>query len=179
MKNFQKGFSPILIILITAIVAGGVGFLFWKYKSENGISSPSPTVTSSPSPTPTDSLIVGGDRDEHGCIGSAGYSWCEAKQKCIRVWEEDCLSAEAIKSLLMAKYNKKSSELSVKISKENSQYAVGGVSFGPEGTPGGLFMATKTSGNWELVYDGNGSIDCVKIKKDYNFPKEMLKGICD
>lgn len=34
--------------------------------------------------------IVGNDADEHGCIGSAGYSWCEAKAKCIRVWEEDC-----------------------------------------------------------------------------------------
>ncbi len=34
--------------------------------------------------------VVGGDRDEHGCIGSAGYSWCEAKQKCLRVWEEEC-----------------------------------------------------------------------------------------
>ena len=35
-------------------------------------------------------LIVGGDKDEYGCIGSAGYSWCEAKQKCLRVWEEPC-----------------------------------------------------------------------------------------
>jgi len=35
---------------------------------------------------------LGGDRDEHGCIGSAGYSWCEEKQKCLRVWEEDCIS---------------------------------------------------------------------------------------
>ena len=34
--------------------------------------------------------IVGGDRDEHGCIGSAGYSWCETKQKCLRIWEESC-----------------------------------------------------------------------------------------
>lgn len=34
--------------------------------------------------------IVGGDRDAHGCIGSAGYSWCEARQKCLRVWEEKC-----------------------------------------------------------------------------------------
>lgn len=34
--------------------------------------------------------IVGGDRDEHGCIGSAGYSWCEEKEKCLRVWEEPC-----------------------------------------------------------------------------------------
>lgn len=33
---------------------------------------------------------LGGDRDIHGCIGSAGYSWCEEKQKCIRPWEENC-----------------------------------------------------------------------------------------
>ena len=34
--------------------------------------------------------LVGADKDEHGCIASAGYTWCEAKQKCIRAWEEDC-----------------------------------------------------------------------------------------
>lgn len=34
--------------------------------------------------------IVGGDRDEHGCIGSAGYSWCEVKGRCLREWEEPC-----------------------------------------------------------------------------------------
>jgi len=33
---------------------------------------------------------VGCDRDEHGCIGSAGYSWCQEKQKCVRSWEENC-----------------------------------------------------------------------------------------
>ncbi|MBN1258368.1 hypothetical protein JXA05_01280 [Candidatus Peregrinibacteria bacterium] len=34
--------------------------------------------------------LVGGDRDEHGCIGSAGYMWCENKGKCLRIWEEPC-----------------------------------------------------------------------------------------
>jgi len=38
--------------------------------------------------------IVGGDEDEHGCKGSAGYTWCEEKQKCLRTWEEACESAE-------------------------------------------------------------------------------------
>jgi hypothetical protein len=37
--------------------------------------------------------IVGNDSDEHGCKASAGYSWCEAKQKCIRLWEESCTDA--------------------------------------------------------------------------------------
>ena len=36
------------------------------------------------------SNMVGNDRDIHGCIGSAGYSWCEAKKICIRSWEEYC-----------------------------------------------------------------------------------------
>ncbi|MEM4272234.1 MAG: hypothetical protein QXH30_01475 [Candidatus Bilamarchaeaceae archaeon] len=38
--------------------------------------------------------IVGGDRDEHGCIPSAGYSWCETKRKCYRPWEETCPSGQ-------------------------------------------------------------------------------------
>ena len=41
-----------------------------------------------------DSLInrplLGGDRDEHGCIPSAGYVWCEKLQKCVRPWETPC-----------------------------------------------------------------------------------------
>ena len=36
------------------------------------------------------SQAVGGDRDSHGCIPSAGYAWCEPKQKCLRSWEEAC-----------------------------------------------------------------------------------------
>jgi len=34
--------------------------------------------------------LLGGDKDEHGCIGSAGYTWCESKVKCLRAWEEAC-----------------------------------------------------------------------------------------
>lgn len=30
---------------------------------------------------------VGADRDAHGCIPSAGYSWCEKTQQCERPWE--------------------------------------------------------------------------------------------
>ncbi|WP_321821006.1 MULTISPECIES: hypothetical protein [unclassified Burkholderia] len=31
--------------------------------------------------------MVGGDRDAHGCIGSAGYAWCETTRQCERPWE--------------------------------------------------------------------------------------------
>jgi hypothetical protein len=31
--------------------------------------------------------LTGADRDAHGCIGSAGYSWCERTKQCERPWE--------------------------------------------------------------------------------------------
>ena len=31
--------------------------------------------------------VVGSDRDEHGCIASAGYQWCEQSGQCERPWE--------------------------------------------------------------------------------------------
>ena len=37
-----------------------------------------------------DEQHVGNDADVHGCIPSAGYAWCEVKQKCLREWEEQC-----------------------------------------------------------------------------------------
>lgn len=37
-------------------------------------------------------ILVGGDRDSHGCIPSAGYIWSESSQKCVRPWEENTAS---------------------------------------------------------------------------------------
>lgn len=34
--------------------------------------------------------LIGGQTDAHGCLIAAGYSWCDAKQKCLRPWEEAC-----------------------------------------------------------------------------------------
>jgi hypothetical protein len=35
-------------------------------------------------------LNIGGQKDAHGCLVAAGYSWCETLAECIRVWETDC-----------------------------------------------------------------------------------------
>jgi hypothetical protein len=32
-------------------------------------------------------IAVGADKDKHGCIASAGYSWCERTKHCERPWE--------------------------------------------------------------------------------------------
>ena len=34
--------------------------------------------------------IVGASRDENNCLISAGYTWCEIPQSCIRQWETPC-----------------------------------------------------------------------------------------
>ena len=57
-----------------------------------GSTAPStPTTTTPTTPTTTSgSIMPGSDRDEHECIASAGYQWCAASNKCLRLFEEDC-----------------------------------------------------------------------------------------
>ena len=38
----------------------------------------------------SESNLIGGQKDEHGCLSPAGYSWCPSTQKCQRMWEEYC-----------------------------------------------------------------------------------------
>mmetsp|Transcript_13453 Transcript_13453/g.31374 ORF Transcript_13453/g.31374 Transcript_13453/m.31374 type:complete len:125 (-) Transcript_13453:540-914(-) len=38
---------------------------------------------------------LGGSTDDHGCLTSAGYSWCESSSVCIRVWETSCTAIES------------------------------------------------------------------------------------
>jgi len=49
------------------------------------------------SSTTSTNNLVGNDRDVHGCIGSAGYSWCAEKGKCLRSWEEKCQATSSVK----------------------------------------------------------------------------------
>lgn len=37
---------------------------------------------------PDKPVMVGGDRDKHGCIGSAGYTFSTIKNDCIRVFDQ-------------------------------------------------------------------------------------------
>jgi hypothetical protein len=46
-------------------------------------------------PATTTAMMPGSDRDSHGCIGSAGYTWCDTKQTCLRTWEEPCTAESA------------------------------------------------------------------------------------
>ena len=87
--NSQKGFVIPLIIAIVAILAIGGGVYVYENKKVEAPAINIPIDDIDQVATTTKN-IVGGDKDEHGCLGSAGYSWCAVKNKCLRVWEEKC-----------------------------------------------------------------------------------------
>ena len=78
--------------------------------------------------------LVGNDRDVHGCIGSAGYSWCEMKQRCLRI-EEQCTTSTS--TLTEYKFGSSSAELDPKslqilsikppIKKDNTHLYIGDI----------------------------------------------------
>jgi len=58
--------------------------------AETKESCPQDCVENEVEPSNRGQKIIGGDKDEHGCLIAAGYSWCESKNKCLRIWEESC-----------------------------------------------------------------------------------------
>lgn len=103
----QKGFAliAILLIIIGVLALSGGGYYAVKKFQKPAVQActqeakqcPDGSYVSRTGPNcefvacpGEENNIVGNDRDEHGCIGSAGYSWCEEKQKCLRTWEESC-----------------------------------------------------------------------------------------
>jgi hypothetical protein len=137
-------------------------------------------------PTPSQTL-VGNDRDEHGCIGSAGYSWCGFKQKCIRSWEESCSAEtvtpvvptvdetkELIKALrvaLVTKQGQSANNLNITVSKIIGDFATGEAS---ASGGGGIWFAAKVNNNWQLVWDGNGIVFCTDLSNYPNFPNSLI-----
>ena len=122
---------------------------------------------------------LGGDRDEHGCIGSAGYTWCEEKDKCLRTWEEPCVPesvdtdviSREIKTQIVQKHGQTASIMVVTVSRVEGDYAQGGAKAQDAG--GGMWFAAKSGASWKLVWDGNGIITCKDIQ-GYDFPVSMI-----
>jgi hypothetical protein len=124
--------------------------------------------------TEADADMVGGDRDAHGCIGSAGYSWCEAKGTCIRSWEEPCEVVdedELIKQALYVKNGWEEGAVTVTVSENDGTYAKGMVN--SQGG-GGYFFAAKKAGSWQIVADGNGIIDCATLTEYSDYPTTLI-----
>jgi len=91
-KNLKlsSGLTPVA----GALVVVGVVVVLWGIYWLGGYGSQRALPGDVESPSGTDGQIVGGDRDLHGCLIAAGYSWCDATQTCIRPWETYCTNAE-------------------------------------------------------------------------------------
>lgn len=180
--------QKLILVLISALILSGCTL---------GAKKEVIMVTPTPFEEKPEEQLVGNDEDEHGCKASAGYSWCEAKQKCLRTWEEKCEKEiteevkvkvekkveetvkEAVTKILTKKYNWEASKVSVQVDREFNDFATGSVGFGEE-IGGGGWLAKKIEGKWEVIWDGNGSVDCPKLRMEYQFPDEILKpAFCD
>ena len=170
----KKGFVSVVTLFLAAVVLAG-GFYFLVYQ---------PRQQASLSVKQNESPKVGSDRDSHGCIGSAGYSWCDIKQKCLRTWEEPCANTTptpgmdeteiikaAVKAAIVAKRGASANELTYTVSKVMGNYAQGGAS--AQGG-GAMWFAAKLDGKWTLVWDGNGVILCSDIAAYPDFPVTMI-----
>lgn len=50
-------------------------------------STPPPASPQTAAPVAPAPSMPGSGRDAHGCIGSAGYTWCRQSGQCERPWE--------------------------------------------------------------------------------------------
>lgn len=178
MKNF------IIAVLILILIGAGVYIFSQKINFKKPVPQENPAVEvqKSVEETKTEEKLIGGDKDDHGCLIGAGYSWCEEKQKCLRVWEEECAesSENGITKALAKKYEKELGEVSIRISQEKGNCVRGGVEFAPGGMGNsGMFLAVKTDDEWKIAYDGNGAPNCEELVNKYTCPKETLTGLCD
>ncbi len=129
--------------------------------------------------------LIGGDRDEHGCLIAAGYSWDEERKECVRPWEQSAkpltdeeVLADELKQLFAQKYAKSKDEIKITINERTPGFVYGGVTIGEGAEGGGIFYAMLDKGGYRLVFDGNGAVDCPGLRA-LGFPETMLKNSCD
>lgn len=65
MNKKERKISVIFIIVLGVLVVGAIGVFLLINNWDKSI---------------------GGERDEYGCLGAAGYSWNETEQSCVREW---------------------------------------------------------------------------------------------
>lgn len=105
------------------------------------------------------------------CVVSEETRSAETNWRCTGLILPDDPAKEKIEALFKEKYPKYKETLFVTISKETADHARGAITF-VAGEAGGIFLAAKINGQWQLVFDGNGAINCAL--SSYGFPAEML-----
>lgn len=163
--------SKQLPVTVFAVIALAIGVFFLRFViggSEDGwlcenniwVKHGNPRADK---PTEGCGELIGGQKDEHGCLGPAGYSWCEIKQKCLRVWEEPCEIAPEAKPQDVLSYINTTLDFSLELPKtwegykategQYPNYSYTGFSFGGEDRqPFTIFqILSYTKLQWDAV----------------------------
>jgi len=82
---------------------------------------------------------------------------------------------DLIKDLFAKKYNLNSSNFEIIIEDEINDFARGKVLVGGQA---GIFLAAKKSEEWNIIFDGSGSLNC-SVLKEYDFPILLAEGCFD
>ena len=97
-RNFKQNaisapkisFKPVKLNSIMLIALLAIGFMLAGCNLNLRAGVIDDENKGAPTGTPSeDDQLIGGQRDEHGCLGPAGYSWSEEIGACIRQWEID------------------------------------------------------------------------------------------
>ena len=78
---------------------------------------------------------------------------------------------DQIREAMATKHNKSVTDTDISINEITANHASGVVKFAGE-IAGGWFLAAKTTGDWQIVADGNGTVICADIDP-FNFPTTM------
>ena len=84
MRDGKHHYMAVGIIIALVIISG----VILNFSKPSGLTAVTNTevetreeiIAETPTPdfeSTNDNPLVGNDKDEHGCIGSAGYTWCE------------------------------------------------------------------------------------------------------
>ncbi len=105
-------------------------------------------------------VVVWNDKDEHWCIWSAGYTWSEEKEECVRAWEEEKEEIKVVSkkeyqmkvNMVMTKDGKNTMEWEYKIYKKDGNAYTEIVKFGWEWMEDMPFKPVATLNKWWKSY---------------------------
>lgn len=81
------------------LLSGGIALLCLLAACQPGEQSESKQADAAKDMSATEATMpsaAGGDKDKHGCIPSAGYTWSVLKNNCVRLFEEKGVSMDPV-----------------------------------------------------------------------------------
>lgn len=115
------------------------------------------------------------DQNPYECELLTGYEFPETMTEGCREPEAEFTIADAqgIQMAFADIYHKNIEDINIRVSQRTAKHARGSVQFAGE-QGGGMFLAVKDQGTWDIVVDGHGAYEC-KFVEPYDFPEEMVE----